>query len=325
VVFQKLWRVEAGRHRVSKVLVAGVETVVGGNLAATLAASHSVTGVWLSQPVTFSGCQIESQGGSGPEAVRQLVERIRPNHIVLCGASSCSGWEHQPEPCGQDGQQAAWWIEAAQAARIHFTLVSSAAIFTGPWMFHPEGSRSVCPSPAAACLREIETRTLAANPDSLIVRTHAFGWQPGGRIGWIESLLAQIEQGSAAGLDYFRHSSPILATDLAAIIDQAWSAELAGVFHIAGAERANPVRFARRLAHHFQLPIPEAASAEFLIDRPSGFGCGETSLQTRKIRRALHVSLPMLDEGILRLFQQHVDGYRSRLTGHSSVPTTRVA
>ena len=64
---------------------------------------------------------------------------------------------------------------------------------------------------------------------------------------------------------------------------------------------------------------------ESLIDRPSGFGCGETSLQTRKIRRALGVSMPMLGEGLQRLFQQHVEGYRGRLSGQPSLPTSRVA
>ena len=62
-----------------------------------------------------------------------------------------------------------------------------------------------------------------------------------------------------------------------------------------------------------------------MMREPAGCGCGETSLQTRKIRRALHVSLPMLEDGVLRLFQQHADGYRSRLTGHSVVPESRVA
>lgn len=309
----------------NKVLVAGIESVVGGNLAVCLARTQSVTGVSLSEPVSFSGCDIETSTGSSVEAVRQLIEQTKPQRIIFCGAASRCGWETSAQPTDADVQLARNWVQATRQANTHLTLVTSAAIFTGPWMFHSENSQSFCPSTGAQRLQTIEAAAAELSPDSLVVRTHAFGWQPGGKTGWIESLLTQIEQGHGKGLDCFRYASPILASDLAEIIPRAWSAGLSGVYHIAGAERANPVQFARRLAHHFQLPIPIAPTGEFLVDRPTGFACGETSLQTRKIRRALHVSLPMLEEGVLRLFQQHADGYRSRLTGHSMVPGSKVA
>jgi dTDP-4-dehydrorhamnose reductase len=252
------------------------------------------------------------------------MDRVRPQRVVYCGAASLTGWEEQG-PDQSDVQLAAKWLEAAQQASAHLTLVSSAAVFTGPWMFHAENSQTFCSSTGAQQVRAIESAAAETCPGSLIIRSHAFGWQPGGTTGWIETLLEQLGRGQAAGLDCFRHGSPILAADLADIVSRAWSAGLSGVYHIAGAERANPVQFARRLAHHFQLPIPSGPTGEFLLDRPVGFGCGETSLQTRKIRRALHISLPMLEDGVLRLFQQHVDGYRTRLTGHSVVPGSKVA
>lgn len=309
----------------NKVLVAGIDSVVGGNLAACLAHAHSVTGVALSTPVAVSGCEMETLNGVGVDAVRQMIDRVKPQRVVYCGRGSHSAWEDGESPDDSDLRLAETWIEALRQSGTQLTVISSAAIFTGPWMFHSENSQSVCDSAPAQCLHAIETAATAACPDSLIVRTHAFGWQPGGQQGWLESLLARLEQGQSGGLDCFRYGSPILASDLSEVIQRAWMAGLSGVYHIAGAERVNPVQFARRLAHHFQLPFPVPTVNEVLVDRPSGFGCGETSLQTRKIRRALHVSLPMLEDGIVRLFQQHVDGYRTRLTGHSAVPGSRVA
>lgn len=308
----------------NKVLVAGIETVVGGNLAVCLARSQAVAGVSLSEPVSFGGCEILPNPGSSLAEIRETIDRVKPQRIVYCGEGTTTGWEGQSQPDQSSTKLATHWITAAREANTHLTLISSGAIFTGPWMFHSENSQSFCPSPAADHLRQVEATAAESCPDSLIVRTHAFGWLPGGKSGWLESLIEQLEQGKTDGLDYFRHGSPILASDLTDIISRAWTAGLSGIYHIAGAERANPVQFARRLAHYFQLPTPIPA-AEFLIDRPTGFGCGETSLQTRKIRRALHVSLPMLEDGVLRLFQQHSDGFRGRLTGRSLTPASRVA
>lgn len=309
----------------NKVLVAGIESVVGGNLAVSLARSFPVTGVSLAAPVTFTGCEIDSPCDASMDSIRATLNRVQPHRIVFCGAGSQMGWDSGAAPGASDVTLAAAWIQAARDSGIHLTLISSGALFTGPWMFHAENSQSFCSSGPAQALQAIETEAQQASTDSLIVRTHAFGWAPGGQQGWLESLFEQLERGGSTNLDCFRHASPILASDLADILVRSWTAGLSGIYHIAGAERANPVQFARRVAHHFQLPSPTAPTGEFLVDRPSGFGCGETSLQTRKIRRALHVTLPMLEDGVARLFQQHVDGYRARLTGTSTFPTSRVA
>ena len=308
-----------------KVLIAGIDTVVGGNLAAGLAQQAPVTGVTLGEPTQIAGINLESRVASTPEAIQQIIQKVRPARVVLCGSAARSGWDGSVPPSEADLEQASWWSDAARQSGAQLTLISSDAIFTGPWMFHAENSHSLCPSSPAQTARDIEARVLANCPDALIVRTHAFGWQPGEKSGWIESLLTKLERGFDTDLDCTRYASPILASDLTEIISAAWTVGLSGIYHVAGAERVNPVQFASRLAQQFHLPIPLTMAMESLISRPSGFGCGETSLQTRKIRRALGVSMPMLDEGLQRLFQQHAEGDRGRLSGRASLPTSRVA
>ena len=308
-----------------KVLIAGIETVVGGNLAAGLASRALVTGMSLGEPVHIAGINIEARVASNSDAIRQMIDRVRPDRVILCGNAARSGWENNVLPGAGDLLQVTAWSEAARQSGAQLTLISSDAIFTGPWMFHAENSQSLCPSTPAQTLRDIEASVQVECPDALIVRTHAFGWQPGEKSGWVESLLTKLERGFDTELDCTRYASPILASDLTEIIAKAWTTGLSGIYHVTGAERVNPVQFASRLAQQFHLPIPLSLASESLIGRPSGFGCGETSLQTRKIRRALGTSMPMLNEGIQRLFQQHADGYRQQLSARACLPASKVA
>lgn len=309
------------------ILVAGADSVVGANFAATLSSRQPVVGVAF-QDTQISGCDIELCRGAAKDAVQRLVQRVSPQRIVYCGAGAQSCWEPSRELNDAELARATAWLEAAEACGAHWTLISSDGVFTGPWMFHSESSQSGCQSAEANLLREIEGQTMARRPEALIVRTHAFGWTPIGehnRDGWLERLLDNLDGGAACPLDGVRHASPILATDLVEVVQKAWQSGLAGVYHIAGAERINPVQFARRIAQEFGLTFLHAGCTESLTDRVVGFGRGETSLQTRKVRRALSIGLPMLAEGVQRLYQQHVDGYRSRLRGNEALVKTRVA
>ena len=203
------------------------------------------------------------------------------------------------------------------------TLISSDAIITGPWMFHAENSHALCSSSESILLQQIEQHAATTSADTLIVRTHAIGWNIGSNDGWIETLLSELECGTIGSVDFARHGTPMLATDLADVLKRSWDSGLVGTHHIAGAERISPREFAMRLAGHFRMSTPATPIAGSLVDRTVGFGCGETSLQTRKIRRALGISLPLLDESLDRLYQQHLSGYRARLCGLA--PASRVA
>jgi dTDP-4-dehydrorhamnose reductase len=242
---------------------------------------------------------------------------------VLCGAGADSCWDESCRPKPADVAIAKAWINACQTAGCHLTLISSDAVFTGPWMFHAENSHSLCPSTESDLLRQIELHASETFADALIIRTHAIGWQSGTRKGWLELLLTELERGSVGSVDFARHGTPMLATDLGEVLQKCWESGLVGIYHVGGAERVSPREFAMRLADHFHLAKPAAPIAGSLVDRTIGFGCGETSLQTRKVRRALGIPLPLLDESLQKLFQQHLSGYRTRLSGQTTA--SRVA
>ena len=306
-----------------KILVAGVNTAVGANLAEALSDQRPVVGISFNSTVELPSCEVEAETPKKPAAVQEFLKQTQPSRIVFCGIGAESSWDESRRPQAADATLAKTWLDAAHAVGCHLTLISSDAVFTGPWMFHAENSHSLCPSAESTILRQIEQHATDTSADALIVRTHAIGWQSGSSHGWLESLLTQLERGSVGSVDFARHGTPMLATDLAEVLKRSWESGLVGTHHISGAERISPREFAMRMADHFRLPKPATPIAGSLVDKTVGFGCGETSLQTRKIRRALGIPLPLLDESLDRLYQQHVSGYRSRISGQ--VMNSRVA
>ncbi|MBX3436218.1 MAG: sugar nucleotide-binding protein [Planctomycetaceae bacterium] len=295
-----------------RLLVVGAETVIGANLAAEAVQSHSVVALTNEPRVSIDGCEMLTATSDGFSA-SEWVDEIRPDAIVLCGAMSRSAWDAETETAidAQTGARAHEWAAAARDRDAHYTFLSSDAVFTGPWMFHDEQSETYCPTPAARLIRQTERLILDQCPQALVVRSNVFGWSPAGTApGRIDQILADLQRRSLQGYDFVRHATPILATDLADILLRAIREDLSGLYHVAGAERVNPLQFAQRLADHFELPWLAVRRAEEALDAPEvGFGAGETSLQTKKIRKALCVAMPMLSEGLARLRSQREQGY----------------
>jgi len=301
---------------VDTVLVAGIETVAGANIAASLTDRFRVIGLTSQKEIEIGGCETVAFSQNIPERIKNILSTYSPQWVIYCGAAANSSWQGGKNITATTDTVQAGRNWAAECAKLkcRFTALSSDGIFTSPWMFHEEAGESFCTSPAGKTIRAMEQQILAANPQSLIVRTNTFGWSPQSETkGWLENLLDQLETGKKLDLDCIRHATPILATDLANLLEQAYQQRLQGTFHIGGAERINPVQFVQRLAHQFGLSIPLFGQTATLTEQPSGYGRGETSLQTRKARRALNAAMPMVEEGLTRLEEQQTNGFCARI------------
>lgn len=306
------------------VLIAGTDTVVGINLALHLADRYHTVGVSLNGPV----CVQELPGGFCPvpeEAdVRDWLDAFRPDRVVYCPPETQSAWFSATgaKPDEKIVKRASLWAEASREYGALFTLVSSDAVFTGPWIFHDEASTCFCASRPARCVRRIEKLCAQRCPGALVVRTNVFGWSH--PQGDMERLVNQLESHSAGPFDFIRHATPILATDFADLLHAAWQTELQGLYHLSGAERINPNQFVQRVADEFGLPGPLPVNGNRVLERPTGYGCGETSLHTTALRKATGLPMPDIAEGLQRLREQKHNGYWARLHAQST-PLEKVA
>jgi dTDP-4-dehydrorhamnose reductase len=295
---------------VDKLLVTRSDSLLGRNLAPTLGDRMDVIAVE----------RAESGGDAMPEIMAEAVRRERPQLVVHAGAMSLSAWDaagvggDSPLRRRDMEREAAQVIAlgaACREVRARFILVSSDAVFDGPRMFHTEQTPVCARRGAGRAIADLETALRdAAN---LMIRTHAYGWSAAeGGTNSAERMFRELTAETECGVDAVRHATPMLASDLAECLFAAYRAGLSGTYHVAGAERTSPYRFAAEMAAAFGTPgrFVHLTSRTAASHRPY---VDETSLNTLAFRRAIEAPLPMLREGLARFAAQAFNGYRAAL------------
>lgn len=296
-----------------RLFVSGIDSLVGANLAVVASSYFPVTGLALSTCGWNEGPELSA-------SLRHLNRRIvqeRPTWVVHCGPLATGSWESGlgAEDLAPEAERVARLLRASRQAGARLVVVSTDAVFAGPRLFHTEDERPAAPSPRGRAARAIEE--LALGQQALVIRTQAYGWSsPGGISSFAERVWEAIHDGRRCLVDGQSHATPLLATDLAEMLCRALRTDLRGLYHVAGAERTSPHRFAVELAqacggtwpadfnrplHHDTLVMGEPAT------RP------EMGLHTGRVRRDLHVTLPLLRDGLARFVAQEHDGHREKL------------
>lgn len=313
-----------GKPYPERLLVTGVEGLVGANLALSLADRFEVLGLYADHPVALPGCTTLSWTPAHSAEWIDRIRRERPDWIVHCGPVACGSWD-VPE-CGPDGEEEArtstLLAEAARQVGSRLTVISTDAVFAGPRLFHDERAAATSGQPLARAARHAE-RALEAT-GALVVRTHPYGWSPAGAPpGFAERVWESLVEGRTVHFDPDRHATPILATCLAELLLLAYRRGLTGLYHVAGAERVSAYRFAVELAAAFGLRSGDALADEAPLDLAGSNHLCETSLSTRRAQRELRRPMPMLREGLDQFADQAADGYRARL--QCCVPQAAIA
>lgn len=306
-------------------LVVGVETVAGANLAVEFAKTHRVIGLASVPGIRLAGCDVQTLHAHDTATVKSWLQQTRPQRIIFCGQAAQACWDEEAAPAIDDSA-ATTWATISAAHNISFTMLSSDAIFTGPWLSHFEDDdEHYCPTPRAQQIRAVEESVFTADPNALIVRTHVFGLSPLAQCPSLaERLIRQLERHDELSIDSLRHASPILATDLATLLSHCFDGEVCGLLHIAGGERTNPYLFAELLAEAAELPRPNYDWIEELTDPLIGFGCSESTLNCSQARDLLESPMPLLIEGVNRLIAQYRNGHVEKLRGQPA-PASKAA
>ena len=300
-----------------KVLVTGVDGLVGANVAAVLAEQCEVLGI-AGHSEGPEGCRMVVCDPYSADDLTRAIASESPRYIIHCGPLSRPNWdlaEIAPPDAATEALLASAVVAAAQRVGARSAVVLTDAVFAGPRLFHTEASPPHASTPWADAARAVEGALADCN--TLVVRTHAYGWCPSGASpNYAQQMWRQLSQDQPCEVDAERHATPVLASDLAGLVYAALQKKLTGMIHLTGAERTSPFRFAAELALAGGFAGRNVRVAKDVLPRRPRVD--ETSLNTHRARRELEMPLPLLREGLARFAEQADNGFRDRLQSGSA-------
>lgn len=283
-------------------LVTGGAGLLGGYLAQSLSAGGFTVHLTAHRaPVSVDGYPSIDLDLTDRRAVEAAVEDISPDVIVHTAAIT------DVDHC-ETHRDEAWLVNvcgtrylsgAAAGAGTFFIYVSTDYVFDGATGNYRETDR---PAPInwyglTKLVGELAASRCLPKADIAIVRTSFYGPRRDGR-GFFGRCLAALGagQGLEASDDLF--SSPLPVTVLSQALTELAERRLAGIHHIAGAERSSRHEFALAVARVYGLDasLVRPRSAEDL-DLP-GPRPRDVSLCVRRAQERLQVRLPGLVRGL---------------------------
>ncbi len=294
----------------AKVLVTGIDEMLGANLALCFAAQHDCVGLFSKHKVEPNHCSSRPCETTST-AITQMVREVAPDWVVYCSPLSRSSWDAPASPQDESDLVRALANETGSRG-IALTVIGTDAVHRGPWLFPEENCPATSPSAHAQEARRLENCLKGSH--ALVVRTHAYGWSPcEEEPTFAEELYHRLKGVESVPGDGVRYATPILATDLAESLQRAFELRLEGLYHMTGAERTNPHRFIGELAFALGMEGDLSRRVEIAAPEREKVTLVESSLNTHRARRQLGRPMPLLREGLGRFVAQAVDGFVEKL------------
>lgn len=285
-----------------KLLVTGISGFIGGHVWASLAhrddvwGVHGATGSVPLKPERQLSCDL-----SNPEAVSNLINDLKPTHIVhLAGLS-------RPEMCRRESLLA-WKVNhaatrelAEAAAKLGSRVIFSSTdmVFDGTRGNYREGDPLEPVNIYGETKKAAERAILTLVDDSVVLRLNNTYGPPHFRGGsFSEWILDREHSGQPITLFVDQYRSPLDVITAARAIVELIDHPFQGVLHLGGANRVNRVTFGKMLLKHLgrdQSGILEMHSAKM---DPEGKMPLDTSYDLTLAKQVLKTPVLNLMDGL---------------------------
>jgi dTDP-4-dehydrorhamnose reductase len=284
----------------ARVLVTGAGGLLGGRLAALLAAELDVVGATLRSPAPEGVATVHLDlldAGS----IDVALETVRPEAVLHAAALA------QPDRCESEREAATRLNAEAPAALarrcaragVRLVHLSTDAVFPGDRMGSTEAD------PPAPILHYSRTKLAGEravqeeDPTAAIARVAlVIGRGHGPRGTGSESIAWALAEGRRVRLFSDQYRTPIDAVSLARACATLLGGAQAGLFHLGGAERVSRLQIGQRVAALFGLDVSLIDEVRQREQPPPAPGPLDVSLDSSRAHRELGWIARPLDEAL---------------------------
>jgi dTDP-4-dehydrorhamnose reductase len=301
-----------------KILVTGVSGLVGVNLAQEMTSRYEVVGVDRGKLVNAPFKVIKADL-SELRGVDSILDATQPRWVINCAAlADLEACENDPDAARRlNVDLPAQLAKSCWDRGLAFVHVSTDAVFDG----EKDGAYTEddAPSPLGVYAQtkwEGEKAALGEHPRCIIVRVNFYGWSLGGRRSLAEFFVNNLmNQKSMSGFTDVTFC-PMLVNDTARIIVKMLNKNIAGTYHLVGAQAMSKYQFGVEIARKFQMNEGDISPKSILSSSLTARRSLNLRLSTHKLSTALGESLPHFSTGLDEFYTQYAQGYPQKIRSY---------
>jgi dTDP-4-dehydrorhamnose reductase len=284
----------------SRVLVTGASGLLGGRVAALLAARFPVVAA-RHVAATPPGVEALEMNLLDRASIAAALEHARPDAVVHCAAqSNPDRCERDPEPAARLNEDAAGELSRACRGRgVRLVALSTDLVFPGDRPFVSEQDATGPILVYGRTKLRGEEALLAESPEAAVMRLALVAGRGYGAKGTsTETIAWALRAGRPVRLYTDQIRTPVDSASVADAVARALERAASGRFHLGGPEPVSRYQLGLRVASVLGLPadgIVPVTGAELPQDAPRP---RDTSLDSTRARRELGWEPRGLDDAI---------------------------
>ncbi len=237
----------------TQVLLTGVSGLFGSNAAWIGRERYRIHGIYNRNRVEMPGVTTEALDLTRSKDIGALVDRVRPDVIINAAAEANIDSCEKDRAAARKSNLEIPVILARHAADRGIRLVqfSTDAFFEGENRKFTENDKPTPLSYYGELKLEAERAVQAACPQSIILRTSFYGWDPKDGKGLAEWMVGRFKRGEPLPLFSDVVFTPLYVNTLAEVVFDLIELKFSGIIHAGASEAVSKLEFGTRICKLF--------------------------------------------------------------------------
>ncbi len=303
----------------SRIVVTGASGLLGLNLSLKLNEQHEVLGITNSTTLKGLPFEIQLLDLVNSNFELNILDQFKPDVVIHCAAMA------NLEECETNPVQA-YEINAnvpgelahqCQKKSIKFLHISTDAVFDGKTGNYTELDEPTPLSTYAKTKRAGEENVQNQNPEAIIARVNFFGWSLSGKRSLGEFFFNNLRAKNPINGFVDVLFCPLYVNHLSDLLIDMIKMDLSGIYHVVSSDHMNKYEFGCSIADQFGLDPALISPISVLQSKLRAERSLNLTLSTNKLSEALQQTLPTVQDGIKKFYDDFQNGYVHNIRNYS--------